>query len=258
VTLLDRHLFKGVLATCLAAVALFAFIVALPNVVRELLSPLLAGQFGPATFVRLVGLLLPFAISFALPMGMLTGILLTLGRLSADHEITAMRAAGLSLARIARPVLVLAALGTALAIHINLESAPWARAEFHRLPGPADGVEFGGITSSMGEYTPRFAVGFAARIDGDHDALGPEAVRGGCDQLRVFNGRGVERDLVCAGLEHALDVFDGAQSAAHGEGHEALGRSAGNNVMHDAAAVAGRRDVQEDQFVGTLGVVGLC
>jgi lipopolysaccharide export system permease protein len=117
VTLLDRHLFKGVLATCLAAVALFAFIVALPNVVRELLSPLLAGQFAPATFARLVGLLLPFAISFALPMGMLTGILLTLGRLSADHEIT---------------VLILAALGTALAIHINLESAPWARAEFHR------------------------------------------------------------------------------------------------------------------------------
>ncbi|MEY3608107.1 MAG: hypothetical protein RLZZ447_895 [Verrucomicrobiota bacterium] len=131
-TLLDRHLFKGVLATCLAAVALFAFIVALPNVVRELLSPLLAGQFAPATFARLVGLLLPFAISFALPMGMLTGILLTLGRLSADHEITAMRAAGLSLGRIARPVLILAALGTALAIHINLESAPWARAEFHR------------------------------------------------------------------------------------------------------------------------------
>ncbi len=131
-TLLDRHLFKSVLFTCTAAVALFAFVVALPNIVRELLGPLLAGQFGAATFARLVALLFPFAISFALPMGILTGVLLTLGRLSADSEITAMRAAGISVGRLARPVFVLAALGTALAVHINLQSAPWARARFHR------------------------------------------------------------------------------------------------------------------------------
>ena len=46
-------------------------------------------------------------------------------------------------------------------------------------------------------------------------------------------------------------------SAANGERHEALGRSAGNDVVHDATTVAGSSDVQEDQFVGTLGVVGL-
>ena len=122
--LLDRHIFRSVLFTCAAAVGLFAFVVALPNVLRDLLGPLLAGQFGAATFVRLVALLFPFAISFALPMGVLTGVLLTLGRLSADSEITAMRAAGVSLARIARPVFILAASGTLLALHVNLESAP--------------------------------------------------------------------------------------------------------------------------------------
>jgi lipopolysaccharide export system permease protein len=132
VNLLDRHIFKSVLLTCAAAVGLFAFVVAVPNVIRDLLGPFLAGQFGAATFARLVALLFPFAISFALPMGILTGVLLTLGRLSADSEITAMRAAGISLARIARPVLILAILGTLLALHVNVESAPWARARFHR------------------------------------------------------------------------------------------------------------------------------
>ena len=131
-TLLDRHIFKSVLFTCTAAVALFAFVVALPNIVRDLLSPLLAGQFDPATFVRLVALLLPFAISFALPMGILTGVLLTLGRLSADSEITAMRAAGISVARVARPVFILAALSATGALYVNFESAPWARVQFHR------------------------------------------------------------------------------------------------------------------------------
>lgn len=130
--LLDRHLFQSVLFTCAAAVGLFAFVVALPNIIRELLGPLLAGQFDFATFVRLVALLFPFAISYALPMGILTGVLLTLGRLSADSEITAMRAAGLSVGRIARPVFILAALCAALALHINLYAAPWARAQFYR------------------------------------------------------------------------------------------------------------------------------
>lgn len=130
--LLDRHIFTSVLFTCAAAVGLFAFVVALPNVVRDLLTPLLAGQLGFATFVRLVGLLLPFAISYALPTGILTGVLLTLGRLSADSEITAMRASGISVLRMARPVLFLGAVCTAVALHVNLVSAPWARVRFYK------------------------------------------------------------------------------------------------------------------------------
>ncbi len=130
--LLDRHIFSSVLFTCLAAVGLFAFVVALPNVVRELLGPLLAGQFGVATFARLVALLLPFAISYALPMGVLTGVLLTLGRLSADSEITAMRAAGISVLRLARPVFILGLVGAAVAFYVNFASMPWARQQYYR------------------------------------------------------------------------------------------------------------------------------
>lgn len=130
--LLDRHIFKSVLVTCTGAVALFGFVLMLGNAIKDLLEPILAGQLSVAMSVKLVLLLVPFVISYALPLGMLTGVLLTLGRLSADSEITAMRAAGLSLARIARPVLILGALGTALGLYVNFESMPWARTEYHR------------------------------------------------------------------------------------------------------------------------------
>lgn len=130
--LLDRHIFKSVLFTCAAAVGLFTFVVVLPNVIRDLVGPLLAGQLTAGTAVRLILLIFPFAISFALPAGILTGVLLTLGRLSADSEVTAMRAAGIGLARAARPVFVLAALGAIGALYVNLESAPWARSQYHR------------------------------------------------------------------------------------------------------------------------------
>ena len=118
--LLDRHIFKSVLFTCAASVGLFAFVMILGNAVKDLLGYVLADQLAFGTFARLVGLLVPFVVSFALPMGMLTGVLLTLGRLSADSEITAMRASGLSLFRIARPVLIIGTLAAVFPIYTSL------------------------------------------------------------------------------------------------------------------------------------------
>lgn len=133
VNLIDRYIFKSVLATCAAAVGLFAFIVIVPNIARDLLPHVLAGLIPATTFVKLVILLLPFAITFALPMGMLTGVLLTLGRLSADSEITALRAAGLSIGRVTRPVVLLALLGVVVGLYFNFESMPRARVQYHQM-----------------------------------------------------------------------------------------------------------------------------
>lgn len=130
--LLDRHIFRNILATALAAVALFAFLFMAENIIRDLLAKLLTGQLPFITFGRLVLLLVPFALSYALPLGMLTGALLTLGRLSSDSEITAMRAAGLSVPRIARPALILGVLGAALGLRVNFESMPWAKLQYER------------------------------------------------------------------------------------------------------------------------------
>ncbi len=130
--LLDRHIFKSVLFTCAGAVGLFAFVLMLGNLIRDLLPYLLSGQLPAGTFLRLVGMLVPAVAIYALPMGMLTGVLLTLGRLSADSEITAMRAAGLSLVRIARPIFILGALGCALGLYVNFESMPRARVQYHK------------------------------------------------------------------------------------------------------------------------------
>jgi lipopolysaccharide export system permease protein len=130
VTLLDRYIFRSALFSCIAAVSLFGFVVMSVNVIRDLIGPVLAGQFSNVEAIRLVLLLVPFVISYALPMGMLTGILLTLGRLSADNEVTAMRAAGLSLTRIALPIFLLGFAGAAIGLPINFKAMPWARVEY--------------------------------------------------------------------------------------------------------------------------------
>jgi len=130
--LLDRHIFKSVLGACVGAVALFGFLLMLVNTLRDILAPLLAGQLEGTIALQLL-LMLPLTVAqFALPMGILTGVLLTLGRLSADSEIVAMRAAGIGLFRIARPILLLGAAGGLLCLFTNFYAFPKAKVKYER------------------------------------------------------------------------------------------------------------------------------
>ncbi len=57
-----------------------------------------------ALFLKMMALGLPQVVAFAFPMAVLLGTLLAVGRLNNDHEIVALRAAGVSLWRAAAPV----------------------------------------------------------------------------------------------------------------------------------------------------------
>ncbi len=130
--LLHRHIFANVALTCLASVGLFAFVLMIGNALRDLLGYVLAGQLEIGTFFRLIGLLVPFVVSYALPMGMLTGVLLVLGRMSSDRELTAIRASGVSVAGISAPIFFLALLGTALSLAVNFQFMPAARTAYQK------------------------------------------------------------------------------------------------------------------------------
>jgi len=129
--LLQRHILKSVLLACAIAVGLFAFVLMVGNAVKDLLGYVVAGQLRLETFTELVLLLVPFVAAYALPIGMLTGVLLVLGRMSAEQEITAIRAAGRGLGWVARPVLLLGAAGVALGLAFNFQFMPWARVVYH-------------------------------------------------------------------------------------------------------------------------------
>lgn len=130
--LIHRHIFANVVVTCGAAVGLFAFVLMLANALKDLLGYMLQGQIEVDTFFRLIGLLVPFVVSYALPMGMLSGILLVLGRMSSDREITALRASGMSVAWLSAPILCFALMGVTLAALVNFQFMPVARLAYQR------------------------------------------------------------------------------------------------------------------------------
>ncbi|MBI5123981.1 MAG: LptF/LptG family permease [Candidatus Omnitrophica bacterium] len=57
--------------------------------------------------LKLLFFMIPWLLSFTFPMASLTSVILTFGRLSSDGELTAMKASGISLYRIAFPILML-------------------------------------------------------------------------------------------------------------------------------------------------------
>lgn len=125
--LLQRHIFASVLFTCAVAAGVFSFVLITGNALKDLLGYLLAGQLTVETFLKLTALLIPYVAVYALPIGVLTGVLLVLGRMSAQQEITAMRAAGLGLGFVARPILIIATAGVALSLALNYYYMPRAR-----------------------------------------------------------------------------------------------------------------------------------
>ncbi|MFT3829437.1 MAG: LptF/LptG family permease [Opitutaceae bacterium] len=126
-TTLDRYIFRNVLFSSLAAVGIVTFVLLVGNVIKDLLQAFASEQIDIETFIRLTVMVVPYVMPYALPLGLLTGILLVLGRLSAQQEITAMRAAGWGVLRIARPIFVLAVLGTALMVWFACELSPKAK-----------------------------------------------------------------------------------------------------------------------------------
>ncbi len=128
--LIHRHIFANVFLTCAAAVGMFGFVVMIGSAMKDLLGHLLAGQLATGTAVHLILLTIPVVVSYALPMGMLTGILLVLGRMSSDREITALRSSGLSVAWLSAPILFLALIGVAVTLLINFEFMPRAKVAY--------------------------------------------------------------------------------------------------------------------------------
>ena len=130
---LHLYLLRQVAATLVVTVGVFAFVLLLGNVLKDVLDLLASPRTTAGLLFQALGLLVPFVLSFALPIGMLTASLLTFGRLSADQELTAIRAGGISLASAVVPVVALSLALCGVCFWFIGEVGPRSRVAFKEL-----------------------------------------------------------------------------------------------------------------------------
>jgi len=117
----------------LLTVAVCTFIMLLMNVLHDVLPLLFGGHLQIGLVVKAICLLLPFGVVYALPMGFIMATLLVFGRFSADQELTAARAGGISLISLVSPVLLLSLFCCALSAWFNMDLGPRSRVMFTQM-----------------------------------------------------------------------------------------------------------------------------
>jgi len=116
-TILDRYVVREVLPPTGLGLLLFTFILLLDQI-TNLMKVLVSRGADLATVVRAFAYLLPSIFSVTIPMAFLLGVLLAFGRLASDSEIVALRASGVSPARLLRPVLGLSLAASLLTFYV--------------------------------------------------------------------------------------------------------------------------------------------
>jgi len=105
--LIDRYIFREIFSYALLGLFVFTFIFFVPQLVR-LMDLVVSRSAGLGAIALLVACTLPGIFTFTIPMGVLVGVLIGLGRLSADSELIALQSLGFDRKRILLPVGVLA------------------------------------------------------------------------------------------------------------------------------------------------------
>jgi LPS export ABC transporter permease LptG/LPS export ABC transporter permease LptF len=131
-TTIDRYVLREILPPFFLALLIFTFLLVLPPVM-DYLENLLAKGVTWGAALRILWTLLPQALGLTIPMAVLVGILIGLGRMSGDRESVALLACGVSPYRLLRPIGVLAGLAALATGYVMIVSIPEANQTFRTI-----------------------------------------------------------------------------------------------------------------------------
>lgn len=124
-TLLDRYIFSELLSPFGLSLGALCFVMLTKELLR-LVELLVAKGVGMMAVLKVFAHLLPSFLVLTLPIAGIIASITAFGRLSFDKELVAMRAAGLSLFRIARPIYLFAILVFSLTLLLAQWGQPWS------------------------------------------------------------------------------------------------------------------------------------
>lgn len=134
---LDRYLI-GELAQAILATLTVLMIVSFGGVFADVLKDIAAGRVPVGMMVPQLGLLLLNWLPLILPMALLLGLMLGVGRLYRDSEMPVLASFGVGPRRLLRPLLWLAVPAAVAVALCSLWLGPWAESESRRMVSEAN------------------------------------------------------------------------------------------------------------------------
>jgi len=124
IKILDKYILGQVIVMFLMGVFVFSTIIFASDVFTTLIKQI--AKFGIPFKIALIMILLniPSVIVMTIPMGVLLSTVMTLNKLSLSSEITVMRACGIGLNRIAKPIFIFAVIMSLSSFFINETIVP--------------------------------------------------------------------------------------------------------------------------------------
>ena len=121
--LINTYIFKEITVPFALSVAILTFTALLSKVIK-LVDLMVTHGLGPLFVLKFVASVLPAFLIYTIPISFLIAVLVAFTRLSSDCEITAMKASGVSLYAMMKPVLFMAALSFILTLSFTLYLFP--------------------------------------------------------------------------------------------------------------------------------------
>ncbi len=120
--ILNWYVTRGFLVAFVMAIGILTFGMTGANLVKVL--DYISQGISFWTFCQFTLYILPIILTFTVPWAVMVAVMLVFGRMSADNEITAMRACGVSILQIMAPILLFTLMLTGLCLYLQVEIGP--------------------------------------------------------------------------------------------------------------------------------------
>ncbi len=193
---LNRYVVRGFLLAFFMAIAILTFGMTGANLVKML--DYLSQGVSCWTFCKFIFYMMPIVLTFTVPWAVMVAVMLVFGRLSADSEITAMRACGVSIMQIVSPILIITFILTLFCLYLQTEIGPPYMGKSRQL------LKNAAIDNPLALFEPGAPVEFGNTLIYIDDKENDSSIVG-IQMLMLDRNGGIDKDITAARGTLALD-----------------------------------------------------
>ncbi|MDD5255647.1 MAG: LptF/LptG family permease [Candidatus Omnitrophica bacterium] len=155
--ILRNYFLQEFIGPFILALAVLTFVMILGNLIK-IAELIITKGVDPFTVLKLFLFMIPYLMTYIVPIAALSAVLLSLGRLSGDNELVAIRASGINLFTLIVPLLIVGLILSLVLVVFNDRVIPYAHYASRRalmevgVKNPAAALEPGVFINSFQNY----------------------------------------------------------------------------------------------------------